>query len=221
MEIDHYRPKRLVNAWPSSHVRTKHSHLAYYDSELGNKLEKGYYALTYNPINLVLCCPKCNKQKRTFFPVSGQRVTTSERNVSDYTSEAPLLFYPLSSVDSDDPERCIQFIGATAYPAEGSSESQRLRARVTIDLLHLNERSELIDARCRVICQIYANYMLARSSDPEQHKVGKLNINNFTSEAAEHTNCARCFLRLCDQDLDKARQIFEDAWLRINSKQPR
>jgi len=216
MNVEHYRPKQRVDAWPSVYLRRHYPHLTHYNRVRGDNLPEGYWALAYHPLNLAVSCRRCNlRVKKSFFPIDASRVTSPERNLHLYSSELPDLFYPLSTVDPDDPEACIAFRGPIAFPSVTASVRVRERARVTIDLLHLNQRSELISERCRSICLVYANFVLTRLQDTARQREGQLGLDVATADKAPHANCARCFLRLCQDDIETARMFFFEAVKRI------
>src|SRR5579871_9827 len=42
MDIEHYRPRRIVHSWPSDDMRKKHPHLSHYPRLRGAALLEGY-----------------------------------------------------------------------------------------------------------------------------------------------------------------------------------
>ncbi len=217
MTIEHYRPKQQVHAWPSAYMRKQYPHLTPYQRPRGENLPGGYWSLAYHPLNLAVSCLRCNlRVKKSFFPINASRVIPPERSLQAYRSESPDLFYPFSTVDPDDPAECIVFRGPFAFPSMDVSHRHRERARVTIDLLHLNQRSELIRERCRAICQVYVSLILVSSKKPGEQVVGQQALDAAIHAGAPHVNCARCFLRLCQQDAETARMIYFEAVKRLN-----
>lgn len=121
-DIDHFRPKASVRQGQAQPRQTP-----------------GYFWLAYSWNNLRYACSRCNRDhKSDLFPLedSAQRADAS-RSQGDTTGEAPLFLDPTA----EDPEPHIQFNEERALPQSGS-----LRARVTIDLLELNQ-TKLLEAR--------------------------------------------------------------------------
>jgi len=85
---------------------------------------------------------------------------------------------------------------------QDKSTYRHRRARVTIDFFDLALDEDLIRGRARVICEVYTAFV-AQSLLPEGS-----NLDYLTSEASEHTNCARCFAALFERDREQARELF-------------
>ena len=223
MNIEHYRPKQRVDAWPSAYMRQQYVHLAQYSTVRGGGLPGGYWPLAYHPLNLAVSCLRCNlRVKKSFFPISKVRVPpqsvspqSAVRNLFAYNAEAPDLFYPLSTIDVDDPQECILFRGPFAFPSSHVSARARERARVTIDLLHLNKRSELIQERSRQICTVYLGHLLSKDTDPIKRTEGLRWLNISVLPRSPHSHCARCFLELCEQDSPTAKMYYDEAIKRL------
>lgn len=219
MDMEHYRPKRNVVGWPSTYLRHQHAHLGHYTSVRGASLPGGYWRLSYHPLNLAVSCIRCNRRvKLGYFPVAGNRSTIQGGGISPRCNEAedPDLFYPIGHIDPDSPEDCITFHGPFARPALDVTLRQRERAKVTIDLLHLNERPELIRGRSRVMCSVYAAHLLSRSQIAENRRVGLQELDRLRLVSEPHSKCAACFLLLCIAEPVTAEQLYEEAFDRLH-----
>lgn len=120
-EVEHYRPK--------GGVRQK---------EGGPLRRPGYYWLAYEWSNLLLSCNVCNQiHKRSLFPLAprSQRATSHH---DDIGHEQPLLIDP----SAQDPDEFLRFRGAILYARGGNRVG-----RCTIQVLKLNDRPELLEAR--------------------------------------------------------------------------
>ena len=214
MEVEHYRPKQKVYAWPSRDMRRNYPHLNQYLQMRGAALEGGYWHLAYHPLNLAVSCIRCNRRvKLCYFPIAGIRATARGGGVSprQCRDEDADLFYPIGNIDPDDPATCITFYGPFAIPAQGVTPRCQERARITIDLLHLNQRPELLRGRSRIICAVYTANMLALCSDPGKADIGHNQLNLLQLTTEPHSHCATCFLHLCRTNPVEAAQIFAAA----------
>ncbi len=122
--IDHYRPKTTVR------------------QEKSSPRGLGYYWLAYDWDNLVVCCDMCNNRKNDLFPLKNP----DTRNISnqDISSEEPLIINP----SIDNPEDHLEFHQHIVMPKIiDSSEDERGKA--TIEILELNKRPDLLEARKR------------------------------------------------------------------------
>ena len=116
--IEHYRPK---NAWKQS---------------VGSELNRpGYYWLAYRWSNLLLSCNECNSSgyKGNLFPVLGNRATTATCNLNQ---ENESLINPYD----ENPSVYLSFY-------KWNIISLHPKGRVTIDILGLHDRSDLVPIR--------------------------------------------------------------------------
>ncbi len=204
-DVEHFRPKSSVRAWP-----TEGSSLSY-NFATGDASVKGYYLLAYNIFNYTTACKTCNSiLKVNFFPVLAARKTDSEDFVA-LKSEKPLLIYPISDLD-DDPEELISFEGVLPVPKFKRGERYR-RARVTIDLFELDTREDLLKARAVVIGWLWTALRLLQTpgAAAEDKADAQKLVDLAKSPAAAHTNCARAFSKLYEQNIAKARQYKDRA----------
>lgn len=204
-DIEHYRPKNAVKAWPSAADAEK---LAY-QFATGDAADKGYYLLAYNLRNYSATCTGCNSSlKSSYFPVAGNRVLDSD-NYDSLGGEKPYLLCPVGN--DDDPEDLITFKGTVAVPRVSRGLKYR-RARVTIDFFELNIREDLNRERAAAIMAVWMAYNKlgdANASEFEK-KVARTSINFHTWDGSPHTNCSRAFYQLCQDSPQQAAQCVEE-----------
>lgn len=207
-DIEHYRPKGAVRQWPTERIaRDRDLH---YDFPLGDEEPAGYFLLTYVPRNYATACKTCNTvMKGSYFPISGPRGEPSPR-VEDYRPEEPYLLLPIGD-QGHNPESVLRFNGVIAVPRFRSGHRHRL-ARVMIDLFGFNDREELLYERARAITYLYLAHAHATNEGGPLVAEGRRAMEALTSDAAAHSNCARCYRRLLADDEAGAREIFEAAW---------
>ncbi|MBP6824299.1 MAG: hypothetical protein KA368_22315 [Acidobacteria bacterium] len=204
-DVEHFRPKSSVKAWP-----IEGSSLSY-NFATGDASVKGYYLLAYDILNYTTACKTCNSiLKVNHFPVLAARQTGSDDFVA-LKNEKPLLVYPIGDLD-DDPEELITFEGILPVPKFNRGERYS-RARVTIDLFELDTREDLLEARAQILLGMWG--MLRLLKTPGAAAEDKADAQKFIdwakSPAAAHTNCARAFSKLYEQDIAKARQYKDRA----------
>lgn len=204
-DVEHFRPKSSVKAWP-----TEGSNLSY-NFATGDASDKGYYLLAYDIFNYTTACKTCNSiLKVNHFPVLAARQIGSDDFVA-LKNEKPLLVYPIGDLD-DDPEGLITFEGFLPVPKFKRGERYR-RARVTIDLFELDTREDLLKARATIIGWLWMALRLLQTpgADAEDRADALKLVGLAKSPAAAHTNCARAFSKLYEQDIAKARQYKDRA----------
>ena len=131
LQVDHFRPKRSVKE----------------DDGHG-----GYYWLAYEWSNLILCCPKCNGEKSTHFPVRGRRVAPPQTDLArtdrmqwradskNFIDEDPLLLHP----EIDQPEEHFEFL------RDGTICPKTERGRATVGICGLDRESLNIQRKNRI-----------------------------------------------------------------------
>ena len=111
-DVEHFRPKSSVAAWPLGERAAKLK----YRFATGGKSERGYYLLSYHLLNYCTACKSCNTPlKSNHFPVSRKRGPMDADAPEQLSGEGPLLIYPIGDIDSD-PEDLITFQGVVAVP---------------------------------------------------------------------------------------------------------
>ena len=210
-DLEHFRPKGKVGAWPGSDNEAQR-----YDFPTGDKFDAGYYWLAYDLHNYAAACKVCNSTfKKTFFPIGANRVSfpvneQDKPSSVELASEKPLLCYPLGEID-DDPEDLITFIATIAVPVHATGYKHE-RAKVMIDFFGLNERELLQNERAQMISVVGPVF--------EKQSVGlasadDLEIIRMTMAPHQrHSACLKAFARLWTTDAPLAKQIYESCLLR-------
>lgn len=214
-DIEHYRPKNAVAAWPSEKVkaRLKQRGKPGYTFSTGAASEQGYYLLAYNPANYATACTACNSSlKSSFFPIAATTRSIDADDPAKLKREKPFLVFPIGSND-DDPEELITFNGVLPVPTTPRENTiKHRRARVTIDFFELDTRDDLLELRAQIIANLWLAFTIvqdAAASAARKRKAQKI-IDLAVSPRFQQTNCARSFLRLCEQTPEVAEQ-FADA----------
>jgi hypothetical protein len=202
-DVEHYRPKSSVVAWPQ---QNRHPKLTYQFST-GAATSTGYYWLAYSLENYAASCKPCNTNlKSNNFPIAGKR-GAAKQGVKALLKEMPLLCYPLGNID-DDPERLVTFVVTTAIPAAKSGHKNR-RGRVIIDFFDLN-REQLHRERARMIGLLVPSLEAetAGRATAVDHQV----LAQISQPHVPHLNCLRAFQKLWKKDLPTARRAYD--WCR-------
>lgn len=201
VDVDHYRPKRAVSAWRSK-LKPKW--------DLGASADKGYFGLVYEPRNYVIACKTCDTEwKKTAFPVAGSR-TLDATDPGVLEAESPLLLNPVGDWNPD-PATAVRFRGGIPQPHPDADDSMADRARVTIELMGLAVREELLIERARLVGTLWTNL---RQRDTTSDDADRLDAENVLDGArhpqSPHTSCARAFIELYEVDEDAARALRDD-----------
>lgn len=212
-DVEHYRPKSRTRPWPAARRGSRESDA--YSVKSGRTA--GYWWLAHCPFNYIVICKTCNSdQKRDYFPIAGRPARppkSSKIPGRDYVrrlaeTEQPLLIYPVGDIDTD-PEALLGFEGIAIQIREPDSAAGQ-RARVTIDLLGLAHREELLEERALVIAVLAG--ALARHNE-------KL-VRALVDPSARHAACARAFVRLSQSDPVRARRIEERVRTYLETREP-
>jgi hypothetical protein len=216
-DVEHFRPKKNVKAWLTAKRKKEIPNLNFADSK-----GEGYYLLPYNIFNYATACKHCNSVlKSDYFPVAGQRrIDSDDFNVINQ-HEKPFLPYPIGHIDENSPEDLISFIGTSpTINPHLADNHQKLRAVVTIEFFKLKaERESLIKQRSKVIKDIFeAVFIINSTNDADLIKTKKDDLELWTSEKNEHTNCARSFMKLCMSDMNLAKEHYKvaDAYIKTH-----
>ncbi len=202
-DLEHYRPKNGVPAWPSEEIARERG--ISYRFSTGDPFPEGYYLLAYHPLNYATACKKCNSPlKSSYFPIAGKRGARRDAP-ADLQGEEPFLIYPLGDLD-DDPEEVLTFIGVNPVPRIKRGPRWR-RARVTIDFFELDGREELWRERAEKIWNLFSTLELLRGGDLERQTLAARAIEALLSPASPHTNCGRAFRALYEEDRMRAGEI--------------
>jgi len=142
-DIDHYRPKGRVTDEDDREVKVR--------SKSGTEVSHpGYYWRAYDWRNLLPACKFCNQPsvvngkkigKHDRFPVRGSHASCPEEE----SGEEPLLLHPAE----DNPEDHLLVDSGTGV-ITGLDD----RGRMTVQILGLNVRDRLPEARCKAVTEV-------------------------------------------------------------------
>ena len=203
-DLEHFRPRSAVARWPTNASGYR------YDFETGNTMAGGYPWLAHECLNYLASCKTCNSDnKRSCFPIAGQRGSRFDKVGSLNRSERPFLVNPVGTSDAK-PEELIEFYGFLATP-RGSRGHKRRRGTITIDLFGLNLRDDLTLQRCNLIRAMWPYLEYRRTGNATERADAIRELNSLTHPGSPHTNCARCFESLYRRDRPAACRCLEAA----------
>lgn len=207
-EVEHFRPKSSVQAWPPSKRPDYLSDFAPSWS-LGPDSDTGYYCLAYHPFNYAIACTRCNSTlKSNFFPVRGPRDVNGE-DPSHMQVEEALLVYPISDID-EDPARIITFHGVTAMPAQSSGYAYE-RAVTTIRFFQLNHE-DLTTRRAALLMPLWLNLEdLAQDAGGGNSQPKQRAVDRACDARSEFSRCMEAFRSLHQTDSAEAKRLAEFA----------
>ncbi|MCP5046227.1 MAG: hypothetical protein GY940_03590 [bacterium] len=205
-DIEHFRPKSSVNAWPSKKIIKEFKLPADFPRSAGSST--GYYLLPYHPLNYTVSCKPCNSSlKSNYFPIKGERDLEND-DPRQLGKEKPYLVYPLGDND-EDPEKIIKYNGVMAVPVSLSGHNYD-RARVIIVFFRLNVREGYFAERAEKISHMFQSLENYHCSPSQRHrKLAKRAIAKLTSEKSPHTNCARSFKKLYETNKPNALKMID------------
>ncbi|HEX4962314.1 MAG TPA: hypothetical protein VF173_15870 [Thermoanaerobaculia bacterium] len=211
-DVEHFRPKSAVRAWPSPKGKLK------YSFSTGGPSPTGYYLLAYNIFNYAVACKKCNTiYKSDYFPVAGTARVLDQDDPRQLAGEEPFLIYPLGDLD-DDPEDLITFQGLIAVPKHASGR-QHDRGRVTIDFFKLDLRDELLFQRAVLLkCLYWALDDLETAVNPKRRQAAQQTVDLALDPRSPHTSCARAFHGLFREDRAEADRQYEKIYGYLEKK---
>ncbi len=201
-EVEHFRPKSSVKAWPD---RKKKAWSGFPSNiATGSTSDKGYYALAYHPFNYAIACTRCNSTlKSNFFPLRGSRdVSLADPSLGQ--AEDALLVYPVSDIDAD-PAQLIAFDGVLAVPRQ-TAGADHARALTTIYFFDLNHQ-DLTSRRAEMIGLLWAALESRRlATDAPDRQFAQDTIDLACGAAGQFSACMRAFRELYRLDRAKARE---------------
>jgi hypothetical protein len=213
-DLEHFRPKSEVRAWPSPAARARLK-LRFATGEPG---DPGYFLLPYHPWNYLVACKACNSAlKSSAFPVGGPRDTGGEDPWA-LATEKPLLVYPLGELDAD-PAALLTFIGNLPVPVHKTGFAHR-RARVVIAFFELDTREDLLEERAEWIVALWIALQLRAAGNPRQRAAAERAIRQYTSPYAAHSRCTSAFHDLALRDPAEADRIVDRLQEYLDSKRP-
>lgn len=201
-DVEHFRPKNAVKAWPRSVP------VPAYGVGTGTAHPVGYYWLAYELENYAASCKPCNSaRKSNAFPIAGVRGAPSDTIAQLNAVEKPLLIFPLGMA-GEDPELLITFEGIVARPVSQSGFNAE-RARIIIDFFLLNGREELWRDRFRTIAGLFDAAAVANThADPARRAAAQRRMTEMLSDAGPQAACARSFHAVMTSNPAKAWQIY-------------
>ncbi len=209
-DIEHFRPKGNVKGWSLSSVLSQQGITP---TPVPNGTG-GYYLLPYHLFNYAVACKPCNSVlKETYFPIAGTYDLSGHDPVALLQAEQPYLIYPIGDFDKA-PEALIRFEGISPCPVVSEGHDHD-RALVTIELFKLDDvigRKNLFLERVRIMIALFPQLeILADGATGDARKWAMRVIDLYTSCQSPHTNCARSFVSLYNQNPSQARQLWEAA----------
>lgn len=195
-EVEHYRPKSSIKAWPNQ--------LAW---STGAASVTGYYKLAYHPFNYAIACTRCNSTlKSNFFPISGPR-DVQNANPAQMANELALLLYPISTVDADDPQAVITFDGVLAVPVHKHGRSHE-RAATNIEFFQLNHE-DLTSRRASALIELWVALEASMTDgiDAATKKMAQKLVTFKCTAENEFTSCNIAFHELYHADHAAAKQM--------------
>lgn len=201
-EVEHFRPKSSIKAWPDrkrkywkafpTHIKTSGAH------------DKGYYLLAYHPYNYAIACTRCNSTlKSNYFPVRGERDVTLADPTNGANEEA-LLIFPLMDID-DDPSSLIDFDGVLAVPRHEKGALHE-RAVTTIWFFQLNHE-DLTTRRAEMIGYLWNALELAQmAANVADRQFAQETVDEVCSARGQFSSCMASFRRLYEKDRAQARK---------------
>ncbi|MGL6244823.1 hypothetical protein [Pseudomonas sp.] len=206
-EVEHYRPKSEVKAWPNHNV----DHWKKFKPAwaTGTASNTGYYKLAYHPLNYAIACTRCNSTlKSSYFPIRGNR-DTQNGDPAKMLDESALLLYPVSMTDPDDPQDIITFDGVLAVPTHSAGPAYE-RAVTNIEFFQLNHE-DLTSRRAQEIINLWIAMETANSTDASTaaKKIATRVIASLCSPRSQFTSCINSFQRLYNEDRTEAESIVD------------
>lgn len=216
-DIEHFRPKSSVKAWPTAKIKRELK--LDYQFATGTASANGYYLLSYNIFNYATACKVCNTPlKSNYFPILSVDRLLDAENFRALKPEKALLLYPIGTLDKD-PEKIMTFQGILPLPTSKAGTEAFHRAQVTIDFFRLSiGREDLIRERSLIIKALFIAYRHKDSDDAIDRRDALLTIRMALSGSEPHSNCARAFYQVCESDLPLAAKYYEAAVSYLESK---
>ena len=206
-EVEHFRPKSSLKAWPDR----KRSYWRDFPSSIptGAADAKGYYLLAYHPFNYAIACTRCNSTlKSNYFPIRGKR-NVKLSDPSDDAKEDCLLLYPLSTV-ADNPRSFITFDGVLAVPRIKSGKKYE-RAVTTIWFFQLNHE-DLTSRRAEMLVPLWTTLEHLRvETDAAARKEYEDFVDMVCSARGQFSACMSAFRELYLQDRARAKAKYSEA----------
>lgn len=218
-DVEHFRPKNRVTAWPSAEVLKRRPGLDY-AAKVKAGHASGYVRFAYDPFNYVVSCKVCNSSyKADRFPIAGtSSATLVDRSQLDET-EKPLLLFPFGEA-GDDPAKYLGFLGPVVR-AVASSPEGLLRARTVIDFFELDTREDLMEGRCAVLLLLHPRLVAWKAAQTTaEQEAARTRVEALQADRFQHAACARAFAALYRSDAALAQKFCDAAEAYLLSRDP-
>ncbi|MFL1478340.1 HNH endonuclease family protein [Pseudomonas grimontii] len=195
-EVEHYRPKSSVKEWTHSRGWAT-----------GSNSTIGYYPLAYHYFNYAIGCTRCNSTlKSNFFPILGPR-DVRNINPANMQLEQPLLLYPISSIDKDDPQDIITFDGVLPIPKRKKGRAYK-RAVVNIEFFKL-DHEDLTSRRAPGLVSLWVALQSVANptTGPKDREAAEKIISYRCSPQSEFSACFCAFRQLYHTNFARAQQL--------------
>lgn len=206
-EVEHFRPKSSIKAWPDR----KRKYWKNFPTSIptSGAHAKGYYLLAYHPANYAIACTRCNSTlKSNYFPIRGTR-DVALADPANAKHEDALLVFPLLEFDAN-PSDIINFDGVLAVPRHAAGPLYE-RAVTTIWFFQLNHE-DLTTRRAEMLGHLWNALEVARTStDLDDQRFAQETVDQACSERAQFSSCMAAFRRLYAVDRALAREKAQQA----------
>ncbi|MFS2067177.1 hypothetical protein ACEN9D_00240 [Pseudomonas sp. CT11-2] len=198
-EVEHYRPKSEVKAWPNHNVVHWKDFTPAWATGTASNI--GYYKLAYHPQNYAIACTRCNSTlKSSYFPIRGNR-DTQNGNPANMQGESALLLYPVSLTDPDDPQDIITFEGVLAVPKHSAGPAYE-RAVTNIEFFQLNHE-DLTSRRAVEIRTLWLALQMSKNN-PQDKQMYDDTISLMCGPESPFSSCVSAFFALSQSDYPAA-----------------
>lgn len=199
-DVEHYRPKNSVKAWPTAKI--KKLRMVDYDDQLHEPPAGGggYYKLALDPLNYGVSCKTCNSElKGDRFPTlrSHNRALTDRTKLDE--KEEPCLVLPIGEV-SPDPEEILEWLGPVVR-----SRNDEIRGRAIVDFFQLDTRADLVEGRAALIGLLYPKLEDALGTG-QTAKTAQEFVDAMTADTSTWAACARAYVKLHGDDRAEAKR---------------
>jgi len=219
-DVEHYRPKNRVTAWPTPEVLARRPSIREYVASVVPGAPNGYLRLAFDPLNYVVSCKVCNTYyKADRFPIAGKPDSRSVKRASLDAREKPLLLLPFGE-NGDDPGLYLVFEGPVIQTLSTVGHDG-LRARAVVDFFELDTREDLLEGRCALIERLWLKLEERASGSAEDRVKAEEYLEVLeTRNGFPHSACGRAYVALYERDREQARRWYKAASEYVASKAP-
>ena len=203
-DVEHFRPKKNVRAWPPADGGLT------FPFPTGDPMPGGYFWLREHPLNYGTVCKTCNSAlKSDYFPIAGGRGQAPAEPAELTATERPYLLYPIGDAD-EVPRQILTFRGPLAVPVTRSGHRHR-RAKVMIAFFALNSRDELLRKRCEQLAALANALALINLGTSPEKAAARSDVERLGRPESRHSSCVRAACELYVSDRPGALAIFREA----------